>query len=81
MPMTWKTLLLAVSANALVLGIFWSAEYAKRWCPAGTDPEAHPHCLLQPYAAFWGARVYRPTKLPPQPQRAWPVLLDASTPR
>ena len=65
-----KALLLVVLLEALVLGVFRSVDYTRRGCPAGTDPEARPHCLLQPYAAFWGFRVQRPTKQPPEPRRA-----------
>jgi hypothetical protein len=49
---------------AMGLSIVWAAEYSKRWCPAGTDPEADPHCFVQYYL---GVRP-RPRFKPPPPK-------------
>ena len=34
---------------AAAYGVIGAVGYATRWCPAGTDAAAEPHCLVQPY--------------------------------
>lgn len=43
-----------------VFAVLQAASYAERWCPTGTDPEAQPHCLVQPYLSYWGVSLKIP---------------------